>query len=372
MERGLEKQKEKFAAVAVFLFVVIYPLFLLHGYVDVLEAKLLLMKGILIFTFCGIFLLLMTDFCLQKNKKRYLWEKGKIFFKSLSFTDKAILGLSGSFCISFALSQDKNISWTGLEARGNGMLYYMLMFLLYFVISRYYIPGKRERNWWFVSTNILILYALIQFLGFDFLHLFPQNTEGIVTDYLSFLGNTGVFALYITLVLPVALYFSCMIYKKQDTTSEKILFYITFLLSRGKTAEAAHFAHEFYFESAAMILTLITVGKMLEARSKGKTTDALKALMKLTPKTANGATGVESLYQLEIFNVTQEGFELQVYRNDELLWEDDEEFVHPDHDDKAYFDIFYWTSNATLIVKITENGFVASGTVEGVPFEKVQ
>ncbi|MBQ2842203.1 MAG: heavy metal translocating P-type ATPase [Clostridia bacterium] len=44
--------------------------------------------------------------------------------------------------------------------------------------------------------------------------------------------------------------------------------------------------HEFYFESAAMILTLITVGKMLEARSKGKTTDALKGLMKLAPKTA--------------------------------------------------------------------------------------
>ena len=43
---------------------------------------------------------------------------------------------------------------------------------------------------------------------------------------------------------------------------------------------------DFYFESAAMILTLITVGKMLEARSKGKTTDALKSLMKLAPKTA--------------------------------------------------------------------------------------
>ena len=49
---------------------------------------------------------------------------------------------------------------------------------------------------------------------------------------------------------------------------------------------AHHFLHEFYFESAAMILTLITVGKMLEARSKGKTTDALKALMRLTPQTA--------------------------------------------------------------------------------------
>ena len=53
------------------------------------------------------------------------------------------------------------------------------------------------------------------------------------------------------------------------------------------------YMHEFYFESAAMILTLITVGKMLEAHSKGKTTDALKGLMKLAPKTAtvlrNGA-----------------------------------------------------------------------------------
>lgn len=53
------------------------------------------------------------------------------------------------------------------------------------------------------------------------------------------------------------------------------------------TQEEVHaYMHEFYFESAAMILTLITVGKMLEARSKGKTTDALKSLMRLAPKTA--------------------------------------------------------------------------------------
>ena len=52
------------------------------------------------------------------------------------------------------------------------------------------------------------------------------------------------------------------------------------------TATAAAGIHDLYFESAAMILTLITVGKMLEARSKGKTTDALKSLMKLAPKTA--------------------------------------------------------------------------------------
>ena len=52
-----------------------------------------------------------------------------------------------------------------------------------------------------------------------------------------------------------------------------------------------HYMDEFYFESAAMILTLITVGKMLEAHSKGKTTDALKSLMKLAPKTATVLQG---------------------------------------------------------------------------------
>ena len=54
----------------------------------------------------------------------------------------------------------------------------------------------------------------------------------------------------------------------------------------GDMEMAHHMGHEFYFESAAMILTLITIGKMLESRSKGKTTDALKGLMRLAPKTA--------------------------------------------------------------------------------------
>lgn len=55
----------------------------------------------------------------------------------------------------------------------------------------------------------------------------------------------------------------------------------------GDMAAVMAYMHEFYFESAAMILTLITVGKMLEAHSKGRTTDALKGLMRLAPKTAN-------------------------------------------------------------------------------------
>lgn len=63
----------------------------------------------------------------------------------------------------------------------------------------------------------------------------------------------------------------------------------------GNISGAHHYLHEFYFESAAMILALITVGKMLEARSKGKTTDALRSLMNLAPKTATVIRGGEEV-----------------------------------------------------------------------------
>ena len=71
------------------------------------------------------------------------------------------------------------------------------------------------------------------------------------------------------------------------------LFAMTGAQVRGDSAAVMGYMHEFYFESAAMILSLITVGKMLEARSKGKTTDALRSLMKLAPKTATLLRGGE-------------------------------------------------------------------------------
>ena len=74
-----------------------------------------------------------------------------------------------------------------------------------------------------------------------------------------------------------------------------MLFVMTGVQAKGEFELAHGYLHEFYFESAAMILALITVGKMLEARSKGKTTDALKSLMKLTPKTATLLVGGEEI-----------------------------------------------------------------------------
>ncbi len=88
------------------------------------------------------------------------------------------------------------------------------------------------------------------------------------------------------------------------------LFAMTGAQSAGHSTAAMHYMHEFYFESAAMILTLITVGKMLEAHSKGKTTSALKSLMDLAPKTAtlirNGEeiiVGIEQVQKGDIFVV---------------------------------------------------------------------
>ena len=65
-----------------------------------------------------------------------------------------------------------------------------------------------------------------------------------------------------------------------------ILFQIADLAAHGGASEAMHLLHGLYFESAAMILSLITLGKMLEARAKGRTTDAIRSLIRLAPKTA--------------------------------------------------------------------------------------
>ena len=82
------------------------------------------------------------------------------------------------------------------------------------------------------------------------------------------------------------------------------LFAMSDAVTKGDMILAHKYMHEFYFESAAMILTLITVGKMLEARSKGKTTDALKSLMELAPKTATvvreGEEVVVAIEQVQI------------------------------------------------------------------------
>ena len=78
--------------------------------------------------------------------------------------------------------------------------------------------------------------------------------------------------------------------------STVMLFVMTYAESRGDASSVMACMNEFYFESAAMILTLITVGKMLESYSKGKTTNALKGLMSLAPKTAHRLEGeTESL-----------------------------------------------------------------------------
>ena len=127
------------------------------------------------------------------------------------------------------------------------------------------LPGGMEKNTILIAFLQFLLTLIVMTINRKF---FVNGFRGLIhktpnMDTLVALGSGAAFG-YSTVVLVMML----------------------IAWSRGNQIETAHYLHEFYFESAAMILTLITLGKMLEARSKGKTTDALRGLMKLAPKTA--------------------------------------------------------------------------------------
>lgn len=148
----------------------------------------------------------------------------------------------------------------------------------------------KHRLWWSVGFLIVLMYFSMGYTMWNFPlpSYFEQNPISI-----------GIIQLILTVIIMV-------INQKFFISGFKSLFkgspnmdslvalgsgasfiystYILFVMVASKHQQ--HFIHEFYFESAAMILTLITVGKMLEARSKGKTTNAIKSLMDMAPKTA--------------------------------------------------------------------------------------
>ena len=157
--------------------------------------------------------------------------------------------------------------------------------LIFLIILMYISMGHVMWGWWLpeiLSSNPLaigllqlLLTAIVMIINQKF---FINGFKGLIhkspnMDTLVALGSSASFV-YSTYVL-----------FKMTTVSGQL---------------AHHYLHEFYFESAAMILTLITVGKMLEARSKGKTTNALKSLMNLAPKTATVLKdGVETEMPIE-------------------------------------------------------------------------
>ena len=151
------------------------------------------------------------------------------------------------------------------------------------------LPEPISRNPMVIGLIELILTAVVMVINQRF---FTSGVKGLVhrapnMDTLVALGSAAAFG-YSTYVL-------------FDMANQMFL---------GNITSAVHCLHELYFESAAMILTLITVGKMLEARAKGKTTNALEALMKLSPKNAtvvrNGrelVVPVENVLKSDIFIV---------------------------------------------------------------------
>lgn len=144
-----------------------------------------------------------------------------------------------------------------------------LVILMYFSMGYsmwgWYVPKFLDGNYIAVGIIQLLLTLIIMFINRKF---FINGFKGIINrspnmDTLVALGSGAsfVYSLY-------------------------ALFAMTYAQMNGNTHHVMHLMHEFYFESSAMILTLITVGKTLEAHSKGKTTNALKSLINLAPKSA--------------------------------------------------------------------------------------
>ena len=151
----------------------------------------------------------------------------------------------------------------------------LLSSIVFLLVLMYFSMGHGMWNWpvpsFFANNHVamgilqMILAAIVMVINQRF---FISGFKGLIhkapnMDTLVALGATASFA-----------------------WSVYVLFVMTAAQASGDAMAVHSYLHDLYFESAAMILTLITVGKMLEARSKGKTTDALKALMKLAPKTA--------------------------------------------------------------------------------------
>ena len=144
-----------------------------------------------------------------------------------------------------------------------------LVILMYFSMGYsmwgWYVPKFLDGNYIAVGIIQLLLTLIIMFINRKF---FINGFKGVINrspnmDTLVALGSGASFVY-----------------------SFYALFAMTYAQMNGNTHHVMHLMHEFYFESSAMILTLITVGKTLEAHSKGKTTNALKSLINLAPKSA--------------------------------------------------------------------------------------
>ena len=151
----------------------------------------------------------------------------------------------------------------------------LLWSLGFLLVLMYFSMGHHMWNWpipaWFEGNHVAM--GLVQMILSAIILLI--NKKFFVSGFTSLMHRAPNMDTLVAMGSGVSFVYSVV-----------ILFLMTDAVVKGDGERAMALMDSFYFESAAMILTLITVGKMLEARSKGKTTDALKSLMKLAPKTA--------------------------------------------------------------------------------------
>jgi len=178
-------------------------------------------------------------------------------------------------------------------------------------------PALKRRLWWSLGFLLVLMYVSMGHVmwGWPVPELLSRNPVAIGLTQLLLTGAVMVINLKFFISGFKSLWHRA---PNMDTLvalgsaasflySVYALFAMADAQALGNMEHAGHYLHEFYFESAAMILSLITVGKMLEARSKGRTTDALKTLMKLAPQTAtllvDGAEQTVAIGQVQVGDV---------------------------------------------------------------------
>ncbi|MDY5882267.1 MAG: O-antigen ligase family protein [Roseburia sp.] len=200
--------KRKRAGTILFLILMgIYPFVMTNGYYNVTATKYCLFA---VTTICISFYVILSGYSGRVvQEKGFHPRKANEIWKSFSATDKWMIVFLTSVVVSFLFAKKKNVAFTGSTDGHIGLYFMFLLLLLYVVAKKEIVLSKKLFFWMTLAADVVILFAMIQFLGADPFGILTNLKTDKINNYLSTFGNTGVYGQYLTLVVPVAIYNYC-------------------------------------------------------------------------------------------------------------------------------------------------------------------
>lgn len=215
----MKQKKVNIVEVLLFIFFIIYPLVFTSSYRDIINVKCMtfLILGTAI-SFSGCLTLVFNN--IDKNDK--FRPSLKNVWLNLSFTDFIMIFYLLSNIISVVISTYKIEAFTGSCNNNMGLIYSVIMVFVYFTITRVHISTSKIMIAISLGFSILIVFATLQFMGFDPFYLTNDIPKPERINYLSFIGNTNIFCSYLCLITPIFM----MLYIFDERTKYS-LYYIT-------------------------------------------------------------------------------------------------------------------------------------------------